>query len=257
MMRQEAIIVRLAVLMKERHLESSGELDAVLRQYGTSLEQQLRDYGEYMMGMEAARSALIPGKGDPKGKGAKKQEVTHQEMLDYYQEHLADYYIPAKAKFEILTAKFAKFGGNRQAAWDHAAMMGNEIILGGTPFPAVARKHSQEPHAPEGGYYDWVNPGSLVSKPIDQAVFTLEVDRLSQVIEDESGYHIVRVIERKPAGQVSFPEAQPEIRKAIESQRRSAEQQKYFANLRTRTKVWTIFDPPAEAGPQPAGAAPR
>ena len=251
MLRQEPTIMRLAVLMKERGLESPGELDQALRQFGTSLEQQIKDFGEYAMGMEAARTALDIG--NKKGR----KEITHQEMLDYYQEHVADYAIPAKARFEILTARTSRFGGNRQATRDAIAQWGNEVLLGGTPFPAVARKYSQEPRATDGGLYDWITPGSLASKTIDQAVFSLEVDKLSQIIEDETGFHIIHVLERKDAGQVSFLEAQEEIRKAIEKQRSSAKQQKYLSELRTRTKIWTIYDPPADAAVQPAGATMR
>jgi hypothetical protein len=250
-MKQDSTIGRLALLMKQRHLESQGELDTVLRQYGTSLEAQVREFGEYMMGMEAAQTNLgmKPDKG---GKGGKaKKEITLQDILDHYQAHLNDYYIPAKARFEILTAKFSKFAGDRNATHDAIARMGNEVFLGGIPFPAVARKYSQEPHASDGGYYDWVTPGSLASKPIDQAVFSLEVDKLSQIIEDEQGFHIVHVLERKSAGQVSFQEAQPEIRDAIKKQRDDEARQKYLTSLRTRTKVWTIFDPPADSAPQP------
>src|SRR4029079_3355301 len=56
--RQDPTVVRLAVLMKEKHLETLGELDVPLRQYGTSLEQQIRDFGEYQMGLEAARKKM-------------------------------------------------------------------------------------------------------------------------------------------------------------------------------------------------------
>lgn len=258
-MRQEGIIVRLAVLMNTKKLESLGELDRELRQYGTSVEQQRREFGEYIMGMEALRTAM-QGNAQAKGKGSKgieKKEVTHDDMLDYYENHQAEYYIPAKARFEILTARFSKFNNNRTAAWDHIIAMGNEVILGGTPFPAVARKHSHDPHAEEGGLYDWVTPGGLASKPIDQAIFTIEVDKLSQIIEDDQGYHIVHVLERKPAGRVSFLEAQESIRKAIDSARKTAEQQKFFAELKARTKVWTIYDQPSDNSVQPAGATRR
>jgi hypothetical protein len=258
-LQQEGIIVRLALLMNYRKLESAGELDRELRQYGTSLDHQIRLYGEYIMGMEALQSAI---KGNPhaKGKGSKgieKKEVTHEEMLDYYEKHQAEYYIPAKARFEILTARFSRFGGDKQAAQNHIVMMGNEVLLGGVPFAAVARKHSQEPHASEGGKYDWVTPGGLASKPVDQAIFSIEVDKLSQVIEDDLGYHIVHVLERKPAGRVSFLEAQEDIRKAIESARRSAEQQKFFAELKARTKIWTIYDSPVDGAVQPASGVRR
>jgi parvulin-like peptidyl-prolyl isomerase len=243
LIRQDPTIMRLALLMRDHHLESPGELDMALRQYGTSLAQQVKDYGEHMMGIEAVRRKL------DLGKSAKKKEVTHQELLDYYQGHVADYYIPAKARFEILTVKFSNFS-DRAAAQRAIVEMGNAVFFG-APFAAVAKKHSQEPRASDGGYYDWVSPGGLASKPIDRAVFSLQVDRLSQIIEDDNGYHIVHVLERKEAGQVSFQEAQPDIKIAIENQRRAAEQQKYLADLRARSKVWTIFDPPTDVAAQP------
>jgi hypothetical protein len=256
-MKQDSTMVRLALLMKERHLESYGELDRALKEYGTSLDQQVKDYGEYMMGMEAARNKINGDDGGPKGKGSKgpspKKEITYDDLVDYYQAHQADYYIPAKARFEILTAKFARCGGDRQKAWALIAQMGNEVLLGGTPFPAVAKKWSHEPHASDGGYYDWITPNSLASKPIDQAVFSLDVDKLSQIIEDEQGYHIVHVLERKEAGQISFQEAQPKIRETIDSQRKSELQTKYLTGIRTNAKVWTIYDPP-EGAAQAAGA---
>ena len=251
LMKQDESMMRLALFMKQRGLVSQGELDQALRGLGTTLAQQAKDYGEQMMGMEAAQNSL-----GLRNKHDKRYQVTHQEMIDYYQAHQADFQVPAKATFEILSARFSRFNGDRQATHAHAAMMGNEVFLGGVPFPAVAKRHSQEPLADSGGLYENISPGSLASKTIDQAVFKLEVGKLSQIIEDDQGYHIVRVKERKPAGVVSFEEQQGEIRKKLEAQKRAAEQQKYMTELRERTKIWTIYDPPAEAA-NPAGAAPR
>lgn len=236
---RQDVVVRLAWLMHVQRLESLRDLDALLRQLGSSLDQQVREFGEMQLGFEAARRHL-----------KKQYEITHQEMLDYYREHAADFYVPAKARFEILTVKFANFGGDRAAAWDFLARMGNEVLLGGTPFPAVARKYSQEPHAQDGGYYDWITAGSLASKPLDQAIFSLEVNKLSPIIEDHVGLHIVRVLERREAGYISFQEAQSEIRKRIEAQKRALDQQKYLAEVRERTYVWTIYDvsPPPSPG---------
>ena len=230
---RQDVVLRLAWLMHVQRLESLRDLDAALRQLGSSLDQQVREFGEMQLGLEAARRHF-----------KKQYEVTHQEMLDYYREHAADFYVPAKARFEILTVKFANFGGDRAAAWDYLARMGNEVLLGGTPFAAVARKYSQEPHAQEGGYYDWVTAGSLASKPLDQAIFSLELNKLSPIIEDQVGLHIVRVLERRDAGYISFQEAQSEIRRRIEAQKRALDQQKYLEELRARTYVWTIYDTP-------------
>ena len=83
-------------------------------------------------------------------------------------------------------------------------------------------------------------------------MFSLEVDKLSQIIEDETGFHIIRVKERIPAGVLSFAEQQSEIRKRIESQKSAAERQKYLTELRARTKIWTIYDAVAENAGQGA-----
>jgi len=70
LLRQQPIIVRLALLMKERRLESDEELDAVLRELNTSLEEQIKSYGEYMLSIEAARSKLrnSPDKAEAQGR---------------------------------------------------------------------------------------------------------------------------------------------------------------------------------------------
>ena len=88
-------------------------------------------------------------------------------------------------------------------------------------------------------------------------MFSLEVGKLSQVIEDETGLHILRVKERQGATQVSFVEAQKKIRKAIQVKKQGAEQQKLLAELSARTSVWTIYDPPTEVAAQPTGTTPR
>lgn len=251
LMRQEPTIMRLALLMKQRGLVSQGELDMALREMGTTLGQQAKDYGDHIMGIEAVQTNL-----KFKGKDKKAIPVTHQEMLDFYREHIQEYQVPAKVTFEVLTARTTRFNGDRQAAFAHAAMMGNEVYLGGVPFAAVAKKHSQEPQAEDGGKYEGISPGSLASKTIDAAVFSLEIGKLSQIIEDEQGFHILRVKERTAAGVTSFEEQQVDIRKKIEQQKRSAEQQKYLTELKARTKIWTIYDPPVETA-QAAGTSRR
>jgi len=243
-MAQDPTVGRLAQLMKDRHLESLGELDAVLRSMGTTLERQVTTFGEHQLGVSAVLNHL-----------KKEYVVEHQEMLDYYNEHAADYAVPAKAKFEIMTVKFANFP-TRQEAKNQIAEMGNAVFLGGTKFSAVAAKFSQEPNAASGGYYDWINQGSLASKPIDQAIFTLETGKLSQILEDDTGYHIIRVLERQMPTQVSFVDAQPEIKDAIKAQKRSADQKEFLKELQARTAIWTIYDDAATAG-APTGTKQR
>ena len=114
-------MTRLAVLMKDRQLESLGELDAAAPaiRHHRSISKSTA-FGEHQLGMEAVSKAHR----------LTKPEVTHQEMLDYYQEHAADYAVPAKAKFEILTVKFANFPQPARGVANAIAQMGNEVYSG-------------------------------------------------------------------------------------------------------------------------------
>jgi parvulin-like peptidyl-prolyl isomerase len=236
-MRQSPVAARLALVMRDHQLESLGELELQLRSFGTSLDQQIVQFGESLMGRDMASQHF-----------KQKHEVTHQEMLDYYQQHADDYRVLAKARFEILTVKWESFR-DRNAARDTLANMGNRVYFGAS-FVEEARRGSQEPKAKEGGQYDWVSQGSLASKPIDQAIFALDPGLLSDIIEDDTGCHIVRVHERQPAGMVSFVEAQPKIKETIEQQKKEAEYKKFVALLQKSTVVWTIYDPPAPSAEQ-------
>jgi parvulin-like peptidyl-prolyl isomerase len=229
-LRKDPVLMRLAWMMNEQGLETTAELDAALRQQGSSLAKQLTFLTEYHVG----RSIL------PKRINFR-PEVTHQEMLDHYREHAADFAVPAKARFEIMTVYYKNYP-TEQAAERALSEMGNAVYLGGASFAAVAQKSSQEPGASKGGQYDWTSKGSLASQVIDEAIFTLPVGKLSQILRDERGCHILRVQERQDASQISFVQAQEKIKDAIVSQKRNAEYKKYLEGLRETIPVWTIYD---------------
>ena len=119
--------------------------------------------------------------------------------------------------------------------------MGDEV-LHGAAFAAVAKRSSNGATAANGGRYDWTTKGSLASEKLDLAIFSLPVAHLSRKIEDDRGFHIVRVVERVPAGRLPFSEVQNEIREQIVKQRQETARKEYGETLRNGIYVWTIFD---------------
>ena len=85
------------------------------------------------------------------------------------------------------------------------------------------------------------NKGSLVSEVLDQALFTLPVGQLSEILEDRHGFHIIRVVQRSDPDLMPFADAQVEIKKKIRDERTSDKRQKYLAGLRKKIRVWNIF----------------
>ena len=227
--------------LKKAKLETSMELDAKLREFGSSLERQKQTFVERAMGQSVLAQKI---NFEP--------EITHQAMLDYYRAHLADYDLPAKARWEKLTVRFYRFA-SKQEAWTALGEMGNEVLRG-APLHVVAQRRSQSIDAADGGYHDWTTRGSLASDTIDRAIFTLPPGRLSERLEDSEGFHIVRVIERTEAGRVPFEQAQVEIKEKLREQRIQEQRDEYVNKLRQQIPVWTAFD---DQGPASGNSPPR
>jgi parvulin-like peptidyl-prolyl isomerase len=216
--------------IERANVTTAQELDGKLREYGWSIAKQRRTYGERALGMEGAMQSID-----------RNPVVTHQEMLDYYEDRADQYAVPASARWEQLSVRFDRTS-NRQEAYEQIVRMGNEIVLGGAPFWAVAKRDSHDIQAEEGGVHDWTTQGSLASRVLDRAIFGLPIGQLSEIIEDNRGYHIIRVLERREAGRVPFTEAQVEIKKKIQGEKRQQQFVEYTERLRREIPVWTIYD---------------
>lgn len=227
LIRRDARLFRLAYLMKQRKVTSLGQLEEVLRANGSSLEKQQSAFAERMLGQQQMRESIDV---DP--------EITHQEMADYYRENWADFQVPARAKWRQLTIRFSLCKSKQQAG-EIIAKLGNEMRFGGTPFAAVAKRSSHGPNREEGGLHDWTEQGSLkISKPIADAVFSIPLNRLSEIIPDAEGLHIVMVLDRTDAHMISFADAQVDIISKLRNQKVNAAIAKYVAKLKERTPVW-------------------
>lgn len=231
-------------MMKEANAPNSMEYEKSLRAQGMSLDRMRKMFFERGLAQEWLRKNV---KTD--------EEVPHADLIAWYQNHLADYEYPAKATFEALTVKMG-LKRSRAEAWDALAAMGNEV-LAGRPLADVARSRSEGPTAAQGGVFDWTSKGSLASRTLDEAIFTLPPGELSSIIEDGEMLHIVRVIERKDAGRTPFIEAQVGIRETLVAERRQAATEEYLAKLRQRTPVWTVFDDQGGSAAEPQFTAGR
>jgi len=227
----EMVVERLQERLKAKSL---AELDAKLRGYGSSIDRQKATFKEQQIAqfMMQRQAEEVP-------------EVTRDELYQYYQENMPDYAHAAKVRWEKLTALLEKYP-SKVAAEQAIVEMGNQVLMG-KPFAAVAKSLSQGTNAIDGGQHDWTSQGSLVSEVLDHAIFNLPVGQLSQILEDQRGFHIVRVIERKPAGRPAFVDAQDEIRTKLTGAKRAQLMKDYIARLRRDTYVWTLIETPKSA----------
>jgi parvulin-like peptidyl-prolyl isomerase len=202
-------------MMEQFKVGSRAELEKLLAERGTSLsayEQNFknRKMAEVYIQYKAGESTPVFGR---------------QDVLDYYQAHLDKFTHPARAKFQLLMVSFATNGGQEKArAKIDAALTELER---GERFPEVVKRHSDGPHASEGGDHDWFKRGEFNAKQVDEALFTLPVGQVSPVYETQTprAYMAVKVTGREEEGRTPVADVQDEIRAALlmESRRETVE----------------------------------
>ena len=82
----------------------------------------------------------------------------------------------------------------------------------GASFEALAREHSKDPgSAAKGGDLGFVTRGKMVA-PFEEAAFALEQPgELSGVVETQFGFHVIELVEKRPAGLQPFDEVKDRL----------------------------------------------
>ena len=221
--------VQLEKMMKGAGVRTRREFDQRLRALGTSLEGEKRTFMELSLAQEWRANQI-----------KRDEEITLDQMVSYYHQHLKEFTTCARAQWEELMVRYAKYP-TKAAAYEAIARMGNQVFAG-APFADVAKAGSDGFEANKGGQMAWTNQGALACQAIDMALFNLPVGQLSPIIESDRGFHIIRVTKREGDLVKPFLEAQVEIKKKIVDERSAKQAEDYMAKLLARTPVSTDSD---------------
>ncbi len=107
---------------------------------------------------------------------------------------------------------------DRQKAKNRAGELLAQVKKSPDAFADFARKNSQDPgSASTGGDLDFFARDAMV-KPFSDAAFAMQKGDISEVVESEFGYHIIKLTDIKAPKQRSFEEMKPELEADIKKQ---------------------------------------
>jgi len=129
-------------------------------------------------------------------------------------------------------------------------------VKGGADFAELARANSSCPSKAKGGDLGTFGRDRMV-KPFGDAAFALKPGEVSDVVETQFGYHVIKTTEHTDAQTVALDEAKAGIIQRLSNQKKQQAFQEYVEGLKdTATIVYAPgFEPPAPR-PAPTTAAP-
>ncbi|HZG75014.1 MAG TPA: peptidylprolyl isomerase [Paenibacillus sp.] len=152
-------------------------------------------------------------------------QVTDEELQTYYEENKAQYETPEQVKASHILVE------TKAEADDLLAQ-----IKGGADFAELAKAHSKDGSAAQGGDLGFFGKGQMVA-PFEEAAFALEIGEVSEVVESEFGFHIIKLTDKKAAATATFEEKKEEIRETVFQQKLGERTTAYVEELRSAAKI--------------------
>ncbi len=108
-------------------------------------------------------------------------------------------------------------------------------LWAGKKFQDLARRYSLSPEAKVGGDLGFFAKGQM--PPAFDEVFRLSVGQVSEVISTDYGFHLFKVLEKRPARKRELNEVRAVLEQRLLSERKAQAQRAYVDGLRAKATV--------------------
>lgn len=153
-------------------------------------------------------------------------QVADAEVARYHAEHAAEFDEPERVHVLQIVV----------ASREEAQRLRAELLRKPQAFAEVARRASIAPEGKSGGDLGYIGRGSGFPEVFD-VCFSLKPGVLSEVTPSPYGFHLFKVVDRKPAARRSLEEARGEIAAKLLRDKRARAQKEYLDALRKGAQI--------------------
>jgi peptidyl-prolyl cis-trans isomerase D len=196
--RNEKVKLQVVALTADRFRDKVNVTDADVASYYESHKAEYRT-GErrkvkyLLVDMEQARNRV---------------NVTPTEVQNFYNENIQQYQSPEQVRASHILLKTE---GKDEAAVRKVAEDALKQAKGSADFAQLATKYSEdEGSAKNGGDLDYFGRGRMVPE-FEQVAFSMQPGQMSDLVKTQYGFHIIKVVDKKPASTRTLDEVRAQI----------------------------------------------
>jgi len=164
------------------------------------------------------------------------EQIGAGEIAKYYESNLSKYGEPEQRRASHILISVKRDAGDedKRKARERAEGVLAQLRKSPGSFADLAKKESGDPgSASQGGDLGFFARGMLV-RPFEEAAFSLKPGQISDLVESDFGFHIIKITGIRPGKVKTLEEVRPEIERELRKQQAGkhfAEAAEAFSNL--------------------------
>jgi peptidyl-prolyl cis-trans isomerase C len=166
-----------------------------------------------------------------------KVKVSEKEAKDYYASHPEMFKAPEQVRARHILIKVEP--GTEESKKSKAHKKLEEVqkkLRKGGDFEALAKEYSEGPSNVKGGDLGYFRKGQMV-KPFEEAAFSLPPDKVSDIVETRFGYHLIKVIDKKPESTIAYEQVKDKLQNFLKQQKVHEKVNDHIEKLKSKAKV--------------------
>ena len=162
--------------------------------------------------------------------------IVKEEIAKYYEQHKAEFVRPEQVALREIEVNTQGKPETELPDLKKKAETALKRVKDGEDFGEIAKRYSDGSTAKQGGFLGVYKRGEL-SKELEDIVFKMKKNDLTDVLDTKQGYLVLQVLERYEAGQQPLDKVENEIMDHLYSERMEPAMRQYLKTLREQSYV--------------------
>jgi peptidyl-prolyl cis-trans isomerase SurA len=162
--------------------------------------------------------------------------IGHDDIEKYYNEHKSEFVRPEQVALRSIEVNTEKKSPEEIVELKKKAETTLKRIKDGDDFGEMAKRFSDGSTAKQGGFLGVYKRGEL-SKELEDVVFKMRKNDVTDVMDTKQGFLILQVLEHYDEGEQSLAKVEPEITDKLYSARMEPAMREYVKTLREQSYV--------------------
>jgi peptidyl-prolyl cis-trans isomerase C len=236
------------LVITDEEVMSTIEKIASSQKEPLSLEEFKKKMAEYGQSFDNVKEEIRKGLSRNRfmeAQWAGKINVTEEDARKYYQENTKQFETPEQIRASHILIKPVFTDPNVDPNADPNEAKGKaraktedllKQLKDGADFAELAKANSNCPSAPRGGDLGFF-PRGETTLAFEKVAFEMEIGQISDIVETEYGYHIIKVTDHKEASKTSFEQAKDDIITQLTQKKQSEFADEYIESLKADAKI--------------------